>query len=51
MDGKEHQGTAAQVIRDRTGKRFSKLELRNGFGKATISDLSRHVRPMLSDRR
>jgi hypothetical protein len=46
VDGKEHQETGA-----RTGKRFSELELRSGFGKATISDLSRHVRPMLNDRR
>jgi hypothetical protein len=51
VDGKEHQETRAQVIPDRTGKRFSELELRNGFGKATISDLSRHVRPMLNDSR
>ena len=51
MDGKEHQETVAQVIRDRTGNHFSEPELHNGFGKSTISDLSRHVRPMLNDSR
>ena len=37
MDGKEYEETVAQVIRDRTSKRFSELELRKGFGNATIS--------------
>jgi hypothetical protein len=49
VDGQEHQETGTQVIA--TGKRLSELELRNGFGKATISDRSRHVRLMLNDRR
>jgi hypothetical protein len=51
VDGKEHQETVAQVIRDRPGNHLSEPELHNGFGKSTISDLSRHVRPKWNDRR
>jgi hypothetical protein len=43
VDGKENHETLAQVKRHRIGNRFSEQELRNGFGKATISGLSRHV--------
>jgi hypothetical protein len=43
VDGKANQETLAQVKRHPTGNRFSELEPRHGFGKATISDLSRHV--------